>query len=91
MPEAESYPVHKETFDVVLLKHGVSEMVAKTTDFKRISVEASGPLQAQMHDDVAKEKDYRAIFATKPGVLTDPEVHARRREMEGDPVDRSKI
>jgi hypothetical protein len=87
----QNFPLHKEPFDVVLLKRGVNSLDASTGDFKRISVEASDPLSAQMHGDVAKEKDYQALFAVPPGVASDPEIQARRREMEGPAVDRSKI
>lgn len=84
-----NYPVHVEQFEVVLLKDSVSDLSAKPDDFKRVSVEASSPIAAQISDK-AKVQGYRAIFATKPGVLTDPEVMARRREADVH-VDRSKI
>jgi hypothetical protein len=86
-----NYPVHTESFEVVLLKKGVSSVAAATADFKRLPIVASSPLAAQIHDDVMKETDYVALFATKPGVMTEPEIHARRREMEGPPVDRTKM
>lgn len=85
------YPKHSEDFEVVLLKHGVSELDAKPEDFKRIPVTAESTLAAQMHPDLAKEKDYRPLFVSKPGVPTDAEVHAQRRVLEGPKVDYTKV
>lgn len=87
----ESYPTHTEMFDVVMLKKGISQLTAKPEDFKRVKVTAPDPLSAQMHDDVLKESGYLALFAAKPDVLTDPEIQASRREIEGVAVDRSSI
>lgn len=80
--ENESYPRHVEAFEVVLLRDGVNQMAAKWEDFKRLPVEAENTLQAQMLDAVRAEKGWSPIFATKPGLLTEPEVLARRREMD---------
>jgi hypothetical protein len=82
MTTTENEMKRTELFDIVMLKEGVSEFEAKTTDFKRVPVEARDPLQAQMSEAVAKEKGYRVLFAAKPGVLTDPEIMARRRELD---------
>ena len=86
-----NFPTHTELFEVVLLKDGTNEMKANTEDFRRVPIEASSPLQAQMSDKVLVE-GYHSIFATKPGILTDPEVMARRRAMDGESkVDRTKL
>ena len=78
-----------EQFEVVLLKDGVSDLSAKPEDFKRVLVEASSPIAAQISDK-GKVEGFRSIFATKPGVMTEPEVMARRRQVDVQ-VDRSKI
>lgn len=77
----ESFPKHTESFEVVLLKDGASQMSASVSDFQRVAVEAESPLQAQMSDE-AKKDGWTAIYATKPGLLTEPEVLARRRELD---------
>jgi len=71
----------EELFEVVLLKEGVSEHDAKTTDFKRVAVSARDPLQALMHKD-AEVKGYRKLMAAKPGIPIEAEVMARRRELD---------
>lgn len=81
----------KELFDVVMLKNGVNDMSALSTDFKRIPVEAGAPFEALTHKDVTNVTGYHPLFAVPPGVATEPEVHARRRELEGPLVDKSKI
>jgi hypothetical protein len=87
-----NYPHRMEMFEVVMIRRSTSEFEAKPADYKRVAVEASEPLQAMLDDKVQAEgKDWRPMCATKPGVYTDPEVNARRREMEGPPVDRSKL
>jgi len=75
----EGYPVHKEHFEVVLLKEGASEMTALPADFKRVLVEAESTLHALM-DAKAQVKGWRPLLVAKPGMLTEPEVLARRRE-----------
>lgn len=85
-----NYPHRQEDFEVVLIKEGVSDLDAKPDDFKRVPVSASSPLQAEM-DDKCKVKGYRTMFTAKPGVLTDPEIQARRRALEGPTTDKSKI
>lgn len=86
------YPEHKEDFDVVMMKDGVSELTAKPEDFKRVSVTAKDPIDAQTSETVQKEmKGYRVLFAVPPGVMSDPEIHARRRTMDFDTVDKSKL
>lgn len=87
----ESFPKHSEDFEVVLLKNGVSELEAKMEDIKRVPVTTDSSLAAQMHDSVQNEKDYHPVFVSKPGVPTDLETHARRRELEGAPIDKTKI
>ncbi len=89
--QEERYPEHKENFEVVLLKKGVSSLTASPDDFKRVAVEASSPLAAHLDDSVLAEKDYVVLFTAKPGVATEPEIMARRRVMEGSPIDRSKL
>lgn len=81
----------KELFDVVMLKNGVNDMAAVSTDFKRVPVEASAPFEALTHKDVAAVAGYHPLFAVPPGVPTEPEIHARRRELEGPTVDKSKL
>lgn len=85
-----NYPKHLEDFEVVLIKDGVSDLSAKPDDFARVAVQAENPIAAQMRDE-AKKKGFRVLFAAKPGVMTDPEIQARRRAMEGPPIDRSKL
>ena len=87
----ENWPIHKEAFEVVMLRDGVSQMLAEEKDLRRVSVEASDTLQAQMHDDVRKEKGWHPIGVAKPGILIESEVMARRRALEGPPIDRSKL
>ncbi len=79
----ENWPQHTEVYDVVLLKNGVNSLDAKPGDFKRITVVASSPLQAQFMPEVEAEKEYTALHTAPVGVATDPEIHARRRELEG--------
>jgi hypothetical protein len=86
-----NFPEHNELFDVVLIKADVNDLAAKPGDFKRVTVEASDPSAAQYHADVRALTGYRVMFAVPPGVSTEPEIMARRREMEGPTVDRSKI
>lgn len=71
----------KEYFEVVLTKPGKSSLEAAPEDFERIGVEAKDPLSAQMSDEIQAKKaeGYTVLFAAKPGVLTDPEIHARSR------------
>lgn len=90
-PVEESYPVHKEQFEVVMLRNSVSDAHALPGDFKRIEVTATDPLAAQMSDLVRAETGYTVLFAAKPGVMTDPEIHARRREMDAGQPDRRNI
>jgi hypothetical protein len=81
-----------EQFEVVLIRRSANEMSATPASFKRVAVLAPDPLAAMMSEEVRREgKDWRPICATKSGILTDPEVNARRLEMEGPPIDKSKI
>jgi hypothetical protein len=80
----------KESFDVVLLKEGVNPMEAKPDDYKRVPVQATSTLAAQMLDE-AQVAGYRPVNATPPGYTTDDEVMARQRELNGPPVDKSKL
>lgn len=72
----------EELFEIVMLKEGVVEHEAKTTDLKRVQVSARDPLQALLHKD-ATVKGYRALMAAKPGVPIEIEIMARRRELDG--------
>lgn len=88
----QTFPQHKELFEVVLLKRGISSLTAGVGDFKRIPVEASAPGMALLDDKIMAEMgEYVPLFAAPPGVMTEPEIHARRREIEGPPVDRTKV
>lgn len=87
----QNYPTRKEMFDVVMIKKGINDMTAKPEDFKRVSVEATDPIAAQTDDKVIAENEYRVLFATRPGVPTDPETMARRRVYEGHVTDPTKI
>jgi hypothetical protein len=89
--ESENYPVHVEAFDVVLIKKGASSLTAKVGDFKRLTIEASSSLAAQLDDRVSAESEYVPMMAIRPGVMSEPEIMARRRELEGPPVDRSAV
>lgn len=82
MAGSDFFPTRTETFDVVMLKTGISEFAAKPDDFKRVTVEASDALQAQLHDDVAKEKEHRVLMVTAHGALIEAEVLALRRAAE---------
>jgi len=86
-----NYPSHLEDFEVVMLKKGVSELTAGEDDFLRVPVQADQPIAALMKDEVQNHKTHRPLFAARPGVMTDPEIMARRRTMEGPPVDRSRL
>jgi hypothetical protein len=91
MPETDEYTVRKEMFEVVCCKEGVNTLEAKPEDFKRIAVEAADPLAAQLSDSVREAaKGYQIMFAAKPGIMTDPEVSARVRQMSPS-FDRSKM
>lgn len=88
----ESYPVHKEPFEVVCIREGVNPIAAKPEDFLRVPVEAADPLSARMHDDlVEKAKGFDPYVAMKPGIMTDMETSAYSRVANGAPTDRSKI
>ena len=90
MPEPEPMkPI--QLFEVVMLKNGVSDLTAAVEDFKRVKVTATSPMEAMLSKEVAAEKGHRALFAAPQGVMTEPEIMARRRAMEGAPVDKSKI
>ncbi len=92
MSDNESYPTHTEHFEVVMLRSGVDEDAATQDDLKRVAVLASDPLAALMADEVQavaktgeiKTDGFRAIFASKPGVPTGPEIMARRRALDAD-------
>jgi hypothetical protein len=84
-PYSDSYPRHTEHFEVVMLRDGVGDDAATQDDLKRVAVMATDPLAALMTDEVlavAKTDGFRAIFASKPGVPTGPEIMARRRALE---------
>ena len=81
MPD-ETYQMRKETFDVVMIKTGKHQETAAIEDYRRVSVTASDPLQAQMSDEVAAQKDYYVYQVAKPGVLTGGEMQARARSFE---------
>jgi hypothetical protein len=81
------HPVHKEHFDVVLVKEGVPEHGATMGDIKRVSVQAESPIAAQM---AVHEKGFRVHRATPPGMLTDLEVFANRRTYDGGTTDPTK-
>lgn len=70
-----------EYFEVVLVKPGKNALEAAPEDFERLGVTAKDPLSAQMADEVRAKaaEGYAVLFAAKPGVLTDPEIHARSR------------
>lgn len=87
----ENYPKHTELFEVVLIQDGVHEFTAKPSNLRRVVVTAPDPLAAMLDDEVHKTPGWRPLCATKPGVMTDPEVAARRRELEGPAVDYTKI
>jgi hypothetical protein len=82
-----------ENLDVVLRKSGKTDQASEPEDYRRVSVVATGPLQAMMSDEVQKAagEGYDVLFTAQPGVLTGPEVLARQRSLEGTPIDRSKI
>ena len=75
------YPKRVEDFELVLLKTDVSEFAATPADFKRVHVAAEDQLQAMMSEE-AKVSGYRVLFVSKPGVPTEPEILARRRELD---------
>lgn len=86
-------PPQTENFDVVLLRNGVNELTAKPDDFRRVPVVATGPLAAVMSGEAAAvaAEGFTILHAATPGVATGPEAMARQRELEGPPIDRSKI
>jgi len=79
------YPAKLERFDVVLIKSDVGPHDAPADAFRRVPVEADGPLGAQLHEDVDKAKaeapGYRFMFVMPPGVMSDPELRARQVAM----------
>jgi len=80
------YPARTERFDVVLIKSDVAPHDAPSDAFRRVPVEADGPLGAQLHDDVEKAKaeapGWRFMFVMPPGVMSDPELRARQAAMQ---------
>ena len=86
-----NYPKHNEQFEVVLIQDGVHEFNATPKNIKRIAVEASDPLAAMLSDETQKEKGWRPLCATKPGVMTTPEIMARQRAFEGGVTDPTKV
>jgi hypothetical protein len=88
----ENYPRHTEAFEVVLLRRIASEFTSLPSDYKRVHVEATDPIAAMTCEEISEyASNYRPIAATKPGVLTEAEILARRRELEGPVVEKSKI
>jgi hypothetical protein len=83
----------KELFDVVLVKEGAHPHSAKTTELKRVTVEASSTLAARSDPKVEAETGWRPFQVTTPGQETPEEVAARQRSMmeEHPPVDRARI
>jgi hypothetical protein len=86
---ADEYVVPQQAFDVVCLKDGVSELMAKPEDFKRVPIDAESPYHALMNAPV--EQGFRPMWAINPGVLSDAEIHARRRSFESEPVDHKNM
>lgn len=94
MPDMYDKP-RMEDFEAVMLPKNISVMEAKPEDFVRVAISASDPLSAILSDAVqAKSKEgggFIALFAAKPGMLTDPEMQARSRAAASHDVDRSKL
>lgn len=94
MADEDNYPKHVQNFDVVMLRKadGVHALNATTADFKRIMVTAASPVEAMMDATVEAQvkAGYTVIHAMPPGVMSESELLARRREMDP-PTDRSKI
>lgn len=88
-PDTE-YAPPKEIFEVVLIKNGASVLTCKSEDLKRVTVESTDPLAAMMSDEATKVEGYSVVQATKPDVMIEAEIMAKRRELEGDLSDRSK-
>lgn len=89
-----NHPQRSEEFEVVLIKRGKNPSFAETADFNRIRVTARDPLAAQLSaESDAAQKKFGAVVmhVTKPGMMTDPEIMARQREMNGPATDKSKI
>lgn len=97
MPQTDPYAsAQTQQFEVVLVKDGVNPLAAKADDFKRVPAAASSPTGAMESDAVAAvaKTGFKPLQAVVPGMLTDYEMGARRREHEaalGGPLDRSKI
>lgn len=92
-PQTVNVPRRTEPFCVVMLPKNVNSLDAKVEDFERVEVDAENSLQAQMSDAVvAKLEEGRyVVCTTKPTILSEPEIHARRKQFEGPPVDLTKI
>jgi hypothetical protein len=88
-----NYPVSTESFEVVLLKQGVSEFTATPDDFRRVSVRATDPIMAQHDPEViaAEQEGYICLLASRPGIQTQAEVLARGRLYDCSVTDKSKI
>lgn len=89
------YAPRSERFDVVMLRAGVAQHVAKPDDFKRVSVVAREAFGARSDAAVlaAEAAGYQLVTVVNPGGTSDAENQARRRahEAEFPATDRTKI
>lgn len=96
MDEKDYMAPRTETFDVVLLKNGLSTLSATSEDFKRVTVTttegAYGARSAPEVEAVAAT-GFNVYQVTSPGVFTEGERLARQRahDKEFGAFDRSRI
>lgn len=91
--QADTFPEHKEDFEVVMCARGISPNGAATKDFKRVRVTSASSWAARFDQKVEAEKDHVAFSVVKPGIWTQEELLAREREMfqANPPIDRVNI
>jgi hypothetical protein len=92
----DTYPTHRENFDVVMLKTGVSPTTAKPDDFRRVNVVAGSPFEARQAAEVAaaEAEGWATQDVKPPGSPSELEHQAGLRAHEaamGPPTDKTKI
>ena len=77
-----------EQFDAVLLRLGVSPLVAKPGDFKRATIFAADAHAARVQ--AQSPSGWTVIALTRPGEPTAAEIAARQREVEAQVADEER-
>src|SRR4051812_17238017 len=93
--DTETFRFRMQAFDVVLVKVGVRAHEAKPDEFRRVTVSATGPVEAERHEDVAAilPEGWAVHRAMGRGQVTHEEqaavarAHAATRPPRGEPGD----